>query len=407
MVPPLSALPDTAVRPLSGKYVSVGWTDLPGWASDDLKNGWSIFIRNCRGLVRPTSGNLAGPARAAPPPRGGPLFSLGGTAGTGAAGARNAASGPRPAGVDRLSRADRRAAGAAIHAVARPDRRSRDGGPLRDDGGQGDRRGDLLLLPPPPPSSCKERRRRRRRGRRRRGGLLPSLLLLLLPPPPAAAAAAPVPRSPPLEPRREHARGGEGSRRRRRRRRRNGLPERQRGRALAAVVAAAAPAAAAAAAGASSSVSEALGGRSVCCRARRVESAGEGSNRRRQKRGRSIKGIRSSRRRVAVAAAAAAAILAAFAAAFAGFFLRSSRSGDGFDGGLDGRGRLRQGPRGRRRGEFEGVCARGRPGAGSEGLGDAGAQRAERGLRCEEFFFCLRGGIRVSFFFLSSSKDDD
>ena len=66
VVPPLSALPDTAVRPLSGKYVSVGWTDLPGWASDDLKNVWSIFIRNCRGLVRPTSGNLAGPARAAP-----------------------------------------------------------------------------------------------------------------------------------------------------------------------------------------------------------------------------------------------------------------------------------------------------------------------------------------------------
>jgi len=66
VVLPLSALPETPVRALAGKYVSVAWAELPGWASDDLKNVCSIFLRNCRGLVRPASGNLAGPARAAP-----------------------------------------------------------------------------------------------------------------------------------------------------------------------------------------------------------------------------------------------------------------------------------------------------------------------------------------------------
>ena len=66
VVLPLSALPETPARALAGKYVSVAWSELPGWASDDLKNVWSIFLRNCRGLVRPASGNLAGPARAAP-----------------------------------------------------------------------------------------------------------------------------------------------------------------------------------------------------------------------------------------------------------------------------------------------------------------------------------------------------
>jgi len=69
---------------------------------------------------------------------------------------------------------------------------------------------------------------------------------------------------------------------------------------------------------------------------------------------------------------------------------------DGGDGGLDGGRRLRQGPRGRRRGELEGVGARGRPGAGAEGLGDAGAQRAERGLE-DGKKGGVRRGIRVSF----------
>jgi len=66
LVPPLSALPDTAPRSLVGKYVTAPWTELPGWAADDLKNVWTVFLRNCRGLVRPSSGNTAGPARAAP-----------------------------------------------------------------------------------------------------------------------------------------------------------------------------------------------------------------------------------------------------------------------------------------------------------------------------------------------------
>jgi len=65
-VPSLTSLPDTASRPLAGKYVSAPWSELPGWNADDLKNTWSIFLRNCRGLVRPSTGNLAGPARAAP-----------------------------------------------------------------------------------------------------------------------------------------------------------------------------------------------------------------------------------------------------------------------------------------------------------------------------------------------------
>ena len=66
VVPALSALPDTAARPLSGKFVAVGFNELPGWGSDDLRNVWVTFIRNCRGLMRPTSGNLAASARSAP-----------------------------------------------------------------------------------------------------------------------------------------------------------------------------------------------------------------------------------------------------------------------------------------------------------------------------------------------------
>ena len=32
---------------------------MPGWSNDDLSQFWPLFIRNCRGLMRPTSGNLA------------------------------------------------------------------------------------------------------------------------------------------------------------------------------------------------------------------------------------------------------------------------------------------------------------------------------------------------------------
>ncbi len=66
VVPALSALPDTAARSLSGKFVAVGFNELPGWSNDDLRNVWVTFIRNCRGLMRPTSGNLAASARSTP-----------------------------------------------------------------------------------------------------------------------------------------------------------------------------------------------------------------------------------------------------------------------------------------------------------------------------------------------------
>ena len=66
IVPALSALPDTTARPLLGKFVAVPFTELPGWSNDDLRNVWTTFVRNCRGLMRPTSGNLAASARSTP-----------------------------------------------------------------------------------------------------------------------------------------------------------------------------------------------------------------------------------------------------------------------------------------------------------------------------------------------------
>src|SRR5690606_30743694 len=66
VVPPLSALPDTPARALGGHFQRANWADLPGWTADDLSQLWPLFIRNCKGLMRPTSGNLAAPARAAP-----------------------------------------------------------------------------------------------------------------------------------------------------------------------------------------------------------------------------------------------------------------------------------------------------------------------------------------------------
>ena len=65
-VPALNALPETTARPLAGKFVSTDWNELPGWSGDDLRNVWAAFIRNCRGLMRPVSPNLAGPARSSP-----------------------------------------------------------------------------------------------------------------------------------------------------------------------------------------------------------------------------------------------------------------------------------------------------------------------------------------------------
>lgn len=65
-VPPLAALPETPPRALEGKFVPVGWGALPGWQADDLNRVWKAFINNCKGLMRPVSGSLALPARAAP-----------------------------------------------------------------------------------------------------------------------------------------------------------------------------------------------------------------------------------------------------------------------------------------------------------------------------------------------------
>ena len=66
VVPSVSALPDTPARALAGRYQRVNYSELPGWESDDLSRLWPLVLRNCKGLMRPTSGNLAAPARATP-----------------------------------------------------------------------------------------------------------------------------------------------------------------------------------------------------------------------------------------------------------------------------------------------------------------------------------------------------
>ena len=63
---PSAPVADSAARGLVGKFVSVGWGDMPGWANDDLRGVWAAFLRNCAGLMRPTALNLAGPTRATP-----------------------------------------------------------------------------------------------------------------------------------------------------------------------------------------------------------------------------------------------------------------------------------------------------------------------------------------------------
>ncbi len=66
VVPPLSSLPESPVRPLQGHYSPVAWHQLPGWQGDDLAHVWKGLLNDCRGLMRPVSGSLATPARAAP-----------------------------------------------------------------------------------------------------------------------------------------------------------------------------------------------------------------------------------------------------------------------------------------------------------------------------------------------------
>lgn len=65
-VPDLGALPETKARALAGKFQAVNWSALPGWPTDDLHLVWKGFINNCKGLMRPVSGSLTMPARAAP-----------------------------------------------------------------------------------------------------------------------------------------------------------------------------------------------------------------------------------------------------------------------------------------------------------------------------------------------------
>jgi len=66
VVPPLEKMPDTPERPLKGRFQAVEWGALPGWQNDDLAQVWLGFINNCKGLMRPISGQLTNPARANP-----------------------------------------------------------------------------------------------------------------------------------------------------------------------------------------------------------------------------------------------------------------------------------------------------------------------------------------------------
>ncbi|OZI21540.1 hypothetical protein CAL26_25275 [Bordetella genomosp. 9] len=66
VVPPLASLPDSPTRPLAGRFQRVNFSDIPAWRDDDLAQFWQVFLRNCKGLMRPTSGNLTLPARATP-----------------------------------------------------------------------------------------------------------------------------------------------------------------------------------------------------------------------------------------------------------------------------------------------------------------------------------------------------
>jgi len=65
-VPALDQLQDTQERPLKGKYIPVTYAALPGWNEEDMALAWKAFVNNCKGLMRPISGGLVLPARAAP-----------------------------------------------------------------------------------------------------------------------------------------------------------------------------------------------------------------------------------------------------------------------------------------------------------------------------------------------------
>jgi membrane-bound lytic murein transglycosylase A len=66
IVPKLSSMPDTAPRTLAGKFQRANWADLSGFNEENPVQLWPLFLRNCRGLMRPVSGGLAVPARATP-----------------------------------------------------------------------------------------------------------------------------------------------------------------------------------------------------------------------------------------------------------------------------------------------------------------------------------------------------
>ncbi|WP_323011823.1 murein transglycosylase A [Castellaniella sp.] len=66
VVPALAALPETPPRALKGHLAAASWQQLPGWGNDDLSHVWKALLNDCRGLMRPVSGSLALPTRAAP-----------------------------------------------------------------------------------------------------------------------------------------------------------------------------------------------------------------------------------------------------------------------------------------------------------------------------------------------------
>lgn len=62
---PVQFAPGTP-RPLKATYYAASWADVPGWDTDGAEQLWLTVVNNCRGLMRPVSGNLAHPARATP-----------------------------------------------------------------------------------------------------------------------------------------------------------------------------------------------------------------------------------------------------------------------------------------------------------------------------------------------------
>ncbi|MFA5520503.1 MAG: murein transglycosylase A [Castellaniella sp.] len=65
-VPPLTQLADGPARALQGRFTRSDWSGLPGWNADDLAGVWGALVNDCKGLMRPISGQLNLPARANP-----------------------------------------------------------------------------------------------------------------------------------------------------------------------------------------------------------------------------------------------------------------------------------------------------------------------------------------------------